>query len=129
VSETVSKFDVQPMPTGDGTPVTAEVVNFIQRCRKFWILRPIQSMPQAQYLILSVLAYLVKQRDGIKADEEALGKAIEVIEAQSAAGLKKYGTVLKTNNGRDALLDAIQELADALQYATQEQMQREERQK
>lgn len=34
-------------------------------------------------------------------------------------GTKKYGVALKSGNGRDAWVDMVQELMDALAYATQ----------
>lgn len=34
-------------------------------------------------------------------------------------GLKKYGTVLQPNNGRDALVDAYQEALDLVVYLRQ----------
>jgi hypothetical protein len=41
------------------------------------------------------------------------------LRARSAYGVKKYGTVLRTNNGRDALMDAYQEALDLVQYLRQ----------
>jgi hypothetical protein len=41
------------------------------------------------------------------------------LEMRSAVGEKKYGTILKTHNGRNALIDAYEELLDALLYQTQ----------
>jgi len=41
-------------------------------------------------------------------------------------GLEKYGTKLQTNNGRDALWDKYQELLDAIFYARQEILEKEE---
>lgn len=38
-------------------------------------------------------------------------------------GEKKYGTRLKTNNGRDSVLDAYQKLLDASLYLKQAQME------
>lgn len=35
-------------------------------------------------------------------------------------GLEKYRTVLKTRNGRNALLDAVEELLDCIQYLSQD---------
>ncbi len=43
----------------------------------------------------------------------------QILEHQEAKGLKKYGTVLQTFNGRNPLLDLLGELIDAVQYATQ----------
>jgi len=40
------------------------------------------------------------------------------------AGKKKYGTELKTNNGRDPLVDAYQEALDLSAYLRQEIMER-----
>lgn len=41
------------------------------------------------------------------------------MKARKAKGLKTYGTVLTTNNGRDAMWDAIEEAADLLNYLVQ----------
>lgn len=40
-------------------------------------------------------------------------------EARSREGAKKYGTVLRADNGRDALMDAYQEALDLVQYLRQ----------
>lgn len=40
-------------------------------------------------------------------------------------GIKKYGTELMTNNGRDALVDAYQEALDLVVYLKQELMERD----
>lgn len=41
------------------------------------------------------------------------------IEARKAYGLKKYGTLLQPDNGRDALMDAYQEALDLVVYMRQ----------
>lgn len=41
------------------------------------------------------------------------------IEARIRMGEKKYGTRLKSHNGRDAFLDLYQEILDALNYSQQ----------
>lgn len=41
-------------------------------------------------------------------------------------GVETYGTVLKTHNGRNALQDAKEELADAVLYLTQAMMEAED---
>lgn len=46
------------------------------------------------------------------------------IEARIRMGEKKYGTRLKTHNGRDAMLDLYQEVLDAMNYAKQLQLER-----
>lgn len=39
--------------------------------------------------------------------------------ARKAEGIRRYGTPLRANNGRDALLDAYQESTDCPQYIRQ----------
>jgi len=46
---------------------------------------------------------------------------------RSADGAKKYGTLLKTDNGRDALVDAYQEALDLTMYLKQALMEKEAR--
>lgn len=41
------------------------------------------------------------------------------INARVDMGLKKYGTVLRASNGRDALMDAYQEALDLVMYLRQ----------
>lgn len=41
------------------------------------------------------------------------------LEARVQWGASKYGTRLKTHNGRNALMDAYQEALDGLNYSTQ----------
>lgn len=41
------------------------------------------------------------------------------LEHRAAAGEKKYGTRLKTDNGRDAVVDAYEEAQDAVMYLAQ----------
>ena len=43
----------------------------------------------------------------------------EDTEARIRLGEKKYGTRLKSNNGRDAMLDLYQEILDGCNYAKQ----------
>jgi hypothetical protein len=43
----------------------------------------------------------------------------QLTEERSNFGKEKYGTVLRTNNGRDSLEDCRQEIGDLLLYATQ----------
>ena len=56
---------------------------------------------------------------------EVLPHVIAFLEARGRRGLDTYGTPLKAHNGRDALTDLREELADALCYLTQAQMERE----
>ena len=47
-------------------------------------------------------------------------QVIADLRLRSAEGTVKYGTVLRANNGRDALVDAYQEALDLCQYLRQE---------
>lgn len=49
------------------------------------------------------------------------------LEARAAVGLRKYGVPLRTHNGRDAREDLAEELLDAFMYATQMEMEEEDR--
>lgn len=49
----------------------------------------------------------------------------EVLKAREAVGIERYGTTLRTHNGRDAVRDLREELADAYVYATQAGMEAE----
>lgn len=50
------------------------------------------------------------------------------IEARVAAGKQKYGVLLQTHNGRNALWDLYQELIDACMYVRQRLLEEEEEQ-
>jgi hypothetical protein len=41
------------------------------------------------------------------------------LRARSEVGTRKYGTILRANNGRDALMDAYQEALDLCMYLRQ----------
>jgi hypothetical protein len=47
----------------------------------------------------------------------------EDLTARAEMGLKKYGTKLRVNNGRRAIVDFYQEMQDALMYAMQARLE------
>lgn len=47
------------------------------------------------------------------------------LDTRSAEGVRKYGTKLQPNNGRDALIDAYQEALDLCMYLRQVIAERE----
>lgn len=70
-------------------------------------------------------------RRGSMADDERVRATtcqalVTDIHLRAEMGKKKYGVRLHTNNGRDALLDAYQEILDALSYIRQELEERGE---
>lgn len=59
--------------------------------------------------------------------KEVYREVFAALLARIRQGVERYGTLLKTNNGRDALADALQEQLDGVQYLVQAIMEREER--
>jgi hypothetical protein len=49
---------------------------------------------------------------------------VDDLKARAEVGHKRYGTYLQPNNGRDALLDAYQEILDLAKYIRQELYER-----
>lgn len=107
------------MPTGSGKPVTPLVVKDILAHDRSFYSR------EVAYDQLLSLAFFLKRRmehesgRGSRSFSELRSSIVEDVEARSREGEKKYGTVLRTNNGRDALIDAYQEILDGLQYLRQ----------
>jgi hypothetical protein len=56
------------------------------------------------------------ERTGLRASAELVPLLLE----RDATGQATYGTRLRANNGRDALTDAVEELADAAIYLCQD---------
>lgn len=64
---------------------------------------------------------------GVNVLETLQGKVPSEIYAQLEErvqlGIKKYGMSLQTNNGRDALLDCLQEALDGIMYSQQAKLE------
>jgi hypothetical protein len=54
-----------------------------------------------------------------------LDRVLKDFQDRAEVGKARYGTYLKTNNGREALVDAYQEAMDLVMYLKQELMERE----
>ena len=50
---------------------------------------------------------------------------LRMLADREAEGIAKYGATLQTHNGRDPLLDAMEEIIDAWQYVVQASMERD----
>jgi hypothetical protein len=61
----------------------------------------------------------IHEPDPIGNGEIILPLVIADLSDRAEVGEKKYGTKLRANNGRDALMDAYQEAADLLMYLRQ----------
>lgn len=57
--------------------------------------------------------------------EDVFAQVYKDLEARKQYGIKQYGSVLHTNNGRDALIDAYQEALDLAVYLCQAIMERD----
>lgn len=72
----------------------------------------VQPLPVGDGVDVAVIAAENLRRSGHQ-------KIAEDIEARIRLGERKYGTRLKSHNGRDAWLDAYQEALDCINYAQQ----------
>jgi len=63
----------------------------------------------------------------INDERDIQSRVIEDIEARREVGIKRYGTALQPNNGRDALLDAYEEALDLTMYLKQALVERQMR--
>jgi hypothetical protein len=84
----------EPPPTGDGAVVLDALLKKIDEC----------GMGHA---------HLFPLQARVRAD----------LVARAEFGLKKYGTRLRTNNGRNAITDLYQEVLDAIMYSMQARME------
>lgn len=110
------------MPTGEGKDVCELVLGDLLAHGSS------SSSVQACYRDLFRIAFYLKARQiGLPTtDVEILRREIaRDLEARVEMGTKKYGTRLKTNNGREARIDLLQEVYDALMYARQDIEERE----
>jgi len=57
-------------------------------------------------------------------EESSHSVAIKLLQARLAVGIRRYGQPLQPNNGRDSLLDAIEENCDLLVYLITEWRER-----
>lgn len=55
----------------------------------------------------------------IKGNKPILPLVIQDLEVRAKMGKQKYGTLLESHNGRDALMDAYQEILDLTMYLRQ----------
>jgi len=82
----------QPMPVGNGPAVEPQVLMYLK----------------------------VKIEDALEHDDidraNQLNYAADDIKARGRMGFEKYKSVLRANNGRDQLLDLLEELYDGIQY-------------
>ena len=61
----------------------------------------------------------------VKGRVDILQLVIEDFKRRDAMGRRKYGTTLQSHNGRDAMMDLLQELEDAVMYLKQVMVERD----
>lgn len=59
--------------------------------------------------------------------DRVLDYVLEALIERAELGKKKYGTYLRVDNGRDPLVDALQEAMDLVMYLAQAIMEKNER--
>ena len=59
--------------------------------------------------------------------KKVIDEVVMDLKARSCMGEKKYGTPLRTFNGRNAMIDLYQELLDCVMYAKQVLMEMEDK--
>lgn len=70
--------------------------------------------------------HIATQSQPQEGDKIVLDHVLSDLIQRAYFGKEKYGTMLKTNNGRDALVDAYQEALDLVMYLKQTLLEREE---
>lgn len=61
---------------------------------------------------------------GINVTPVARRLFVDMLDAREAKGIATYGTTLQTDNGRDAIQDALEEACDLWQYLIQALLER-----
>jgi hypothetical protein len=64
------------------------------------------------------------QPEPIEGEKTVLDYVLADFQERANIGKLRYGTYLKTNNGRDALMDAYQEAIDLVMYLRQALLER-----
>lgn len=97
---------------------TAEV------CGQFQLARDLLALHNSRMLIDPQPAPVNTEESKevtVPVSAEVFPRAARLLRERKAFGLRKYGTPLKTHNGRDPRIDELQELLDACYYRTQGQ--------
>lgn len=122
-------YDKQPAPTGDGRDVTNLVIVDLAEPKLIDTVRGWRaaSLYEMYFNMIAIVTELRLQLsmtqlgDGLTPDDpqRVLHAVIMDLNRRAIGGEKKYGTRLKTHNGRSATLDAYQEVLDAMCYVRQ----------
>lgn len=120
----MSRFDAaapQQSPVGSG-------VDVIDVAKQDVLTAGRQETRRAVYGFVDPYDYLIWLAVRLRAKLDPSGadyheRVAEDLERRAEVGTKKYGTRLKTNNGRNPLFDAYQEALDLLNYVVQARLE------
>jgi hypothetical protein len=87
-----------------------------------------QALPvgDGKIVLDAVIDHLASLSAGSMLDAAAVKAVGDDLIARAEMGEKKYGTKLRTNNGRKVLVDLYQESLDGLMYAMQGRLERDD---
>lgn len=111
----------QPKPTGNGEDVH-EALEYDIQC----LIQGVDPKIPEQLMATLTLACEAKATLAYTEDQPShvvLKDVLADLSDRIDVGEQKYGTRLKTNNGRDPILDAYQKLLDASHYLKQAQIE------
>lgn len=97
-------------------------------CGRTWtqVPRDREKQPEQSDLIAKLLKEAATEQAAPNPGRVAVLPYVHAaIDARAKMGEQRYGTLLKTGNGRDALMDALQESLDAPFYIMQALLERE----
>ena len=109
----------EPMPT---IPTNQEIV-----CPACESTNVIKCHGRDSFYCFSCERYFSTKIPSNKNQEVVLYHIIDDLHARSEMGKEKYGTKLKTHNGRNALMDAYQKALDLCMYLKQALLEQEEK--
>lgn len=113
----------QPLPNGQGVEVAALVKQDLAKIDMAFMFPPEDILNpeilESIYMNLCGLAWCLRLTLPNPSSENVMDDVAADIEARVRLGENKYGERLTTHNGRNALLDAYQELLDGMNYLRQ----------
>lgn len=108
----------QPMPHGTGRRIAPLFKQYLLDPEI--TLNAPRSWEDLRDMVTQCICFVIRERAGRAMPySEVLRVAAEMVDEREELGVKKYGEGLRADNGRDCMLDELQELLDAGMYATQ----------
>jgi len=108
-----------PMCTTDPSPGGSVSPYCIPQGREGWINWSMRQFEHTEEKVIPMSDMNRPQQDPKPGKTPVTGLVISDLRIRQLLGVEKYGTELKTQNGRDALIDAYQEALDLVMYLRQ----------